>query len=518
LYRSGGSSRFTSSTSLIEHNSNTTQPNMKTYTSPCPSPTFIISLVLILITINFQPTSALSHSTGPTIFRRQLGCELEAAPTLCEVKGFCCPSDTRCISILNKTSVVCCKSGEFCDQIFPIACESTPPGTKAASASLTLEVIQCGRFCCPPGYHCGEDKDRCIMREEDTPEDHKKHRDEQNRKDKDKRLASCRLELNQTANNPEREDQGRRKRPPPIFSAEAVSVGLFPGIALGIAIMFGYTKAVEMKTRRRTINFNNPSPDDISWAERKSYAQQHESIAIGYSPHQDIPVFRNLSPSNWKTITPADLSPNLGPTIPPRERSASRDTEESRMANSRTTPVRQTPSPHPLARGPLEPRAQSSPRSSTDSETDHSESFLSSTISNARVSGGSMGGLPPPDRAFNQRRHFSSEVASVITDAGPAFSDMGLDSRAMTEGERGRGRSGMSTETGYSDSVYRDGSSVLQPFAFEDEVPHLHSSRAQSQLTAIREQSPFGGPFNPNNPPTKSPFAGGTPPSRFGGF
>jgi len=508
---------FTSSTSLIERNSNTIRPKMKTYTPPYPSPTFIISLVLILITIYFQPTSAHSYSTGPTIFRRQLPCEMEASPTLCEVKGFCCPSDTRCISILNKTSVVCCKNGEFCDQIFPIACESTPSGTRAASTSPTSEVIQCGRFCCPPGYRCGGDNDRCLMRPEDTPEDHKKHRAEQDRKDLEKYKAECQRALNQTTNGPGEDNEGRGGSPK-IFSAKAISVGLFPGIALGVAIMFGYTKAVEMKTRRRTINFNNPSPDDISWAERKSYPQQHESIAIGYSPHQDISGSRNLSPSNWKPITPADLSPNLGPTIPPRERSTSRDTAESRMANFRATPLRQTPSPHPLTRGPLEPRAQSSPRSSTDSETDHSESFLSSTISNARASGGSIRDLPLPDRTSNRPRHFSSEVASVITDAGPAFGDMGLGSRAMSEKERGRGRSGISTETGYSDSVYQDGSSVLQPFAFEDEVPPLHPPRGQSLLSAIREQSPFASPFSPNSPPTKSPFEGGTPPSRFGGF
>ena len=489
-----------------------------TYRPPYPSPTFIISLTLALFTINFQTTSAHSYSTGPTIFRRELSCESEDSPVLCEVKGYCCPSDSRCISIENKTSVVCCKNGEFCDQIFPINCESPPSPTRPASANSSSKAIQCGRLCCPEGYKCGPDQDRCLMKDENIPEDHRKHRKEQDQKDMEKERANCQKFFNHTENGRGKEGAGRGKRPPKIFFAQAILAGLFPGIALGVAIMFGYTKMAEMKTRRRTINFNNPSPDDINWAERRSYMQQHESIAIGYSPHLDLPGSRNISPSNWKPITPADLSPNLGPTIPPRERSTPSDTVESRMANSRTTPIRKTLPPHPPgAAGPLEPRAQSSPRSSTDSETDHSESFLSSTISNARASS-STRDLPPPDRASNQRRHFSSEVASVITDTGPGFSDMGFNSQSMTEKERGRGRSGMSTETGYSESEYQDGSSVLQPFAFEDEVPPLHPARAQSPLSAIREQSPFASPFNPNSPATQSPFAGGTPPSRFGGF
>ncbi|PUU80717.1 hypothetical protein B9Z19DRAFT_1170580 [Tuber borchii] len=486
---------------------------MKTYRPPYPSPTFMISLTLALVTINLQTTSAHSYSTGPTIFRRQLPCESgesEGPPVLCEVKNYCCPSGSRCISIENNTSVVCCKNGEFCNEIFPINCESTPSPTGVpASANSSSKAIQCGRLCCPEGYECGPDQDRCLMKKENIPDDARKHLEEQKRKEKEKDRANCQKFY--------KENVGRGKHLPKIFYAKAILAGLFPGIALGVAIMFGYTKMVEMKTRRRTINFNNPSPDDINWAERRPYMQQHESIAVGYSPHLDLPGPRNISPSNWKQITPADLSPNLGPTIPPRERSTPSDTVESRMANSRTTPIQTTLPLHPLAASPLEPRAQSSPRSSTYSETDHSESFLSSTISNARASS-STRDLPPPDRASNQRRHFSSEVASVITDAGTGFSDMGLNSQAMTEKERGRGRSGISTETGYSDSEYQDGSSVLQPFAFEDEVPPLHPTRAQGPLSAIREQSPFASPFNPNSPATQSPFAGGTPPSRFGGF
>ncbi|PWW76317.1 hypothetical protein C7212DRAFT_344803 [Tuber magnatum] len=281
--------------------------------------------------------------------------------------------------------------------------------------------------------------------------------------------------------------------------------------------MCGYTKIVEMKTRRRTINFNNPSPEDLSWPDGKSNMQQHESISIRYSPHLDHQESRNVLPTNWKQITPADLSPNLGPTIPPRGVSASGDRAESRMADSRNTPVRQTPSPHPLASFPLEARAQSAPRSPTDSETDHSESFLSSTISNTRASS-SIRSLPPAGRRSNQRQHFSSEVTSVITDAGPAFSEMDLDSRLMHGTEKERGRSGISTETGYSDSVYHDGASAQEPFVFEDEDPPLHVSRSQSRLSTAQEQGSFANPFSPSASATQSPFAGGTPPSRFGGF
>ncbi|RPA94264.1 hypothetical protein L873DRAFT_1814600 [Choiromyces venosus 120613-1] len=490
---------------------------MKTCTPRYSSTAFIISLILILITINVQTTSAYSYSTGPTIFRRQSTCESDTPSTPCDVKGFCCPSDTRCIPIENKTSVVCCKKGEYCDQIFPITCQSAPSTTRSASATATPQAIQCGSLCCPLGYECGPDQDRCLMKQENIPEDYKKHREEQDRKDRESNLAACQQLLNQKTNDTGESSADGGVRVCHEFSTKAVLVGLFPGIALGVAIMFGYTKIVEMKTRRRTINFNNPSPDDISWAEQKSNMQQHESIAIGYSPHLGSPESRNISPANWKPITPADFSPNLGPTIPPRERSTSRDRVESRMANSRNTPIQQTPSPHPLAARPLEPRAQSSPRSSTDSETNHSESYLSSTISNTNVSS-SMRDIPPPDREFNQRRYFSSEVSSVITDAEPAFSDMGLDNRATPGTERGRGRIRLSTETGYSDSVYQGGSSVQQPFVFEDEDPPLHVSRAQSPLSAVREQSPYASPFNHNGPVLKSPFADGTPPSRFGGF
>ncbi|KAG0126621.1 hypothetical protein HOY82DRAFT_542473 [Tuber indicum] len=369
-------------------------------------------------------------------------------------------------------------------------------------------------MCCPLGYECGPGKDRCVMKDENIPEDHKKHRKEQERKQSE--LAACLRQGDQKANDTDGANTGGGGGSSNRFSAEAVLVGLFPGIALGVGIMFGYTKIVEMKTRRRTINFNNPSPDDISWAERRSHMQQHQSIAIGYSPHLNHPGSRNISPANWKPITAADLSPNLGPTIPPRERSISRDRVESRLASSRGT-TRQTPSPHPLAGSPLEPRAQSAPRSSTDSETDHSESFLSSTISNTRASS-SIRDLAPQGRESYQRQHLSSEAGSVITDAGFPFSYIGLDSRAIPGTEKGRGRSGISTETGYSDSVYQDGSSLQQPFIFEDEIPSFQVSNAQSQLTPVQEQSPFATPPDPDGLTMRNPFAGGTPPSRFGGF
>ncbi|KAG0639529.1 hypothetical protein HOY80DRAFT_81416 [Tuber brumale] len=487
---------------------------MKTCTPPYSSSPFIISLILILVTINAQTTSAYSYSTAPTIFRRQSACDPASSPTICDVKGFCCPGDSQCIPIENNTSVICCKKGEYCDQIYPIGCQSAPSTTESTNANRAPKPILCGSSCCPLGYECGSDKDRCVMKNENIPEDHRKYRKEQERKKLE--LEACLGQGDRKTNGTNRANAGREESSRNKFSPEGLLVGLFSGIALGAGIMFGYTKIVEMKTRRRTINFNNPSPDDISWAERKSHLQQFESIAIGYSPHLNHPGSRNISPANWKPITPADLSPNLGPTIPPRERSTSRDRVESRMASSRNT-TRQTPSPHPLAGSPLEPRAQSVPRSSTDSETDHSESFLSSTISNTRASS-SIQGLPPPDRASYQRQHFSSEVASVITDSGLAFSYIGLDSRVTPGTEKGRGRSGISTDTGYSDSVYQDGSSLQQPFIFEDEIPPFHISSAQSSLTPVQEQSPFATPPNPNSMAMGNPFVSGTPPSRFGGF
>lgn len=402
-------------------------------------------LVLILANLTTAAYAQFGGTTLPSLFSRQSACTGDPSSVSCGVADFCCRTGTRCILVEGNTSAVCCKIGEFCDEIFPVACNSE---------TLASKSVQCGSQCCPAGYDCGANKDRCIMKPENLPPDHVANRDSRKSASDEAKREQCREFLGLAAGDHDDDDDSSKYKK---FSFEGILVGLFPGIALGVAIMFAYTKAVELKTRRRTIHFNgrlSASPDDLSYIEQKPppVPAIREDIAIGYSP--------SAPPATWRARTPADYSPNLGPTIALRERSVSRDRRGE--VPSRATA---TPSPHPPATASLKSRPGGTPphRTSTDSETSTDESDFSTAISQEM-------------RGERHRRQMSD--SSDDDDHG--FSEVvimdgtGHHSLSHREQRRGRPTTRASASTGYTMSVYQGREGDNQPpFELEEEVPPL---------------------------------------------
>lgn len=449
-------------------------------------PLLLTSLILTLAGITAGVAASSLPAPSLSVFRRQatLTCGTELASTACDVKGFCCPTGTQCIPIENNTSVVCCKSGEYCDEILTVQCAASPsPRPPMASATVVANVTRCGSECCPLGYECAPEGNRCLLKAENIPVEYRLQREEELLKDREGKLASCLDLLRQTVNGIHGGSGGGFACKCRHFPATAIVAGLLPGLVLGVAIMFAYTKATAMKTRRRTINFNDPSPYDLSWAEPKPSMQECSTIS---SPlHPDQYDFRTSSLATRKPLTPADFSPNLGPVIPPRGNPSTRSGVVSRAASHTL------PSPHRPASSLLESGPQSSPRSPSDSETEHSsESYQPSTITTPHVESSIQ--YPAPPR-FHQ--HSPSQVTSVFNDS-PAFDDDmtpagGRATTPMTE--RLRGKRATSSEFGYTESIYPPSESTSQPFMFENDYP----------LPAD---------------PYESPFAEANPPARFGGF
>lgn len=378
-----------------------------------PPPPLIYLLLLL-----FTSLTAASYNklTLPSLFPRQTACSDSVDSTSCGIANFCCPVDTRCIPIDRNSSVVCCKIGEFCDEIFPIACTA-------------VTSVQCGKQCCPLGYDCSESKDRCVLKPENLPLDHVVNRD--SKKTKSDEIMQERYRAFLAASG----YTGVRKKCTK-FTFEGILIGLFPGIVVGMAIMFACTKALEMKNRRRTILFNgrlSASPDDLSYINQQQTPPQpaiQGDIAIGYSPMAERSMPPPTFQRDWRAQPLTDYSLNLGPAIVPRGRSVSRD----RRASTQLSPP-----PHPLAPPPpLNPRPAVTPngRLSTGSEVSTADTYFSgislgASSTNNDDDGGEGGGF--------------SEV--VIIDG------TGHHGLAYREQQRGRR---MSTATGYTESLYTE--------------------------------------------------------------
>lgn len=414
------------------------------------SPHFYTPLFLILILITQTTAASYAQFGGqpnlPSLFPRQNVCSDSVASTSCGINNFCCPADTRCIPVEKNSSVVCCKIGEFCDEIFPIACTSTV---------LATDSVQCGKQCCPVGYDCGGTKDRCILKPENLPPDHIANRDSKKTQSDEVMREQCRAFLAASS------DGGEVQKKCTKFSFEGILTGLFPGIVVGVAIMFAYTKTVEMKSRRRTIRFNgrlSASPDDLSYIDQKlpPVPVIQGDIAIGYSPTAERAMTPTSFQRGWEANTLADYSPNLGPVIAPRGRSVSRD----RRASERLSPL-----PRPLPTSPLKPRPvhNLSHRSSTDSE-DSDASLADTSFSGISLAISST----PRAGASDYHRHL--DAASYTSDGDDDDDEDGFSEVVIIDGtgehhhhglshreqEQGNGRRRLSTATGYTASLYLD--------------------------------------------------------------
>ncbi|GKT58571.1 GPI transamidase component pig-S/T [Colletotrichum tofieldiae] len=84
---------------------------------------------------------------------------------------FCCPSDTTCLVLAEKTTALCCPKGASCDTISPIICDITAqdvienPTSPIHTTKLKESLPSCGGRCCPFGYTC-RGGSACVLDQE----------------------------------------------------------------------------------------------------------------------------------------------------------------------------------------------------------------------------------------------------------------------------------------------------------------------------------------------------------------
>ncbi|KAJ0166755.1 hypothetical protein CTA2_6036 [Colletotrichum tanaceti] len=123
------------------------------------------------------PQSRTTFETYETT--RQLTPRTTRPNASCPVKGynvcgngmadyFCCPSNTTCLVLAEKTTTLCCPEGASCDTISPIICDITAqdvvenPTSPIHTTKLKELLPSCGSRCCPFGYTC-RDGSACVL-------------------------------------------------------------------------------------------------------------------------------------------------------------------------------------------------------------------------------------------------------------------------------------------------------------------------------------------------------------------
>jgi hypothetical protein len=130
-----------------------------------------ISFLCVLL----RPASALAVTLSPTqalgLLQRDAGSCTNSTFLPCGdsklPSDFCCPLRTRCISLDDSSSALCCPDGQDCASIMPIPCNvqlqnvKLHPDSPVKTSKLNENLPQCGNNCCPRGYTC-QDNGRCI--------------------------------------------------------------------------------------------------------------------------------------------------------------------------------------------------------------------------------------------------------------------------------------------------------------------------------------------------------------------
>jgi hypothetical protein len=110
------------------------------------------------------------------------------------------------------------------------------------------------------------------------------------------------------------------------FPAKAIVVGFFPGLLLGVFLVFLWIKLMEERNRRRSIKsfgvFSTfPSNDNLPEKPiTKKPSFPHGFVSAPAQPRQDSTY---LGGSAYSPLSSAFRSPNLGPVIPPLSNSRS---------------------------------------------------------------------------------------------------------------------------------------------------------------------------------------------------
>jgi hypothetical protein len=275
-------------------------------------------LVFILLLGLICSTSALDNSLHAILLRRALSLHprqdscVNPGSQPCNINGLCCQTSTECIPLERNTSVICCDVDDICNEIRPTAC--TLPTSNKQTPVQPQETCGTDKSkCCPLGFTCDVGGLKCVMKPENYPQ---KYKDKLQKGNITDTLAAQKSSTGYPPSTPDCIFSC------PRFPPKAIITGLLPGIVLGIALLFGYTKFSEMRTRRRSIQSFGPMLDRYSFSAAAVAAHsntQNNSISNTQGPlDHDKPPVPLKRARQLKAIVPPPLPP-----LPPLK--ASRD-------------------------------------------------------------------------------------------------------------------------------------------------------------------------------------------------
>lgn len=155
---------------------------------------------------------------------------------------FCCPTDTKCMSLGNSASVqsvICCPNGSECSIIQPITCDLSqlnatlhPDNQMHLSDTAGVTLPTCGDRCCPLGFSC---KGNMCFKDSPTASPTSSTRPTPSATNAASHTSSC-------AAAPVETQSG--------FDGRSFAAGFFPGIVIGALGTIGLLWVI--KKRRET--------------------------------------------------------------------------------------------------------------------------------------------------------------------------------------------------------------------------------------------------------------------------
>ncbi|RDL34591.1 uncharacterized protein BP5553_07719 [Venustampulla echinocandica] len=183
--------------------------------------------------------------------------------------NFCCPSGSTCLSLAANTTLLCCPKGSDCSAIQPIPCDismqdaSQHPDNILKTTALTGTLPTCGSQCCPFGFSCTGTTCTINTNQKIAPSTNP---------------TSTSVSIVPTiSSNPSASPNSASNGTAAVlcqrFPTEAVLVGFFPGLFLGILltiITVCIINARRQKRRRSGSSFGNIGEPQLSGTDMRS--------------------------------------------------------------------------------------------------------------------------------------------------------------------------------------------------------------------------------------------------------
>ncbi|QSZ28713.1 hypothetical protein DSL72_003213 [Monilinia vaccinii-corymbosi] len=249
---------------------------------------------------------------------------------------FCCPSTSTCIPLAQNTTLLCCPSGSDCGTIQPITCDITQqnitshPESTLKTTALTATLEKCGSNCCPFGYTCvngncqmNVDQESSVPGQQQSSAVSSTTSSVATSSDT-KSTATSSSRPSSFTNQPSTSAAPSTGTPITIipktcepFPIDALLVGFFPGLALGIILtllavcLVGRRHASHRKSGSSFGNISGPVPTSSVRSDFLRKMPQTPSTSAGGTPQRQKTTTRVRSLFRKSTATAMSDSPRI---------------------------------------------------------------------------------------------------------------------------------------------------------------------------------------------------------------